>query len=203
MKFLTTLFALAILCATASAQTIKALGYDTASGEVVANTGTNVLTFTNEVGFTPAAAEATRSALGAAQTIAKWKSATQSVTNSTTLVDDDTLFFETQPNARYFVRLYLMVSGPPVTGTHQFAIEATNATTFGTWRTVAGGYGTAGIGDPTSFNLAGTTRNYYVSFTVEGGTSAGEVKLRWAQGTANTNASDINPGSVLIAEKLP
>jgi hypothetical protein len=53
MKFLTTLFAFAILSATASAQTIKALGYDTASGEVVANTGTNVLTFTNdEVAFT-------------------------------------------------------------------------------------------------------------------------------------------------------
>jgi hypothetical protein len=49
MKFLTTLFALAILSATAYGQTIKALGYDTASGEVVANTGTNVLTFTNEV----------------------------------------------------------------------------------------------------------------------------------------------------------
>jgi hypothetical protein len=48
MKFLSTLFALAILSATASAQTIKSLGYDTASGEVVANTGTNVLTFTNE-----------------------------------------------------------------------------------------------------------------------------------------------------------
>jgi hypothetical protein len=49
MKTLTTLFALAILCAAASAQTIKSLGYDTASGEVVANTGTNVLTFTNNV----------------------------------------------------------------------------------------------------------------------------------------------------------
>jgi hypothetical protein len=53
MKTLTTLLALAILSATACGQTIKALGYDTASGEVVANTGTNVLTFTNgEVTFT-------------------------------------------------------------------------------------------------------------------------------------------------------
>jgi hypothetical protein len=48
MKTLTTLLALALFCATACGQTIKALGYDTASGEVVANTGTNVLTFTNE-----------------------------------------------------------------------------------------------------------------------------------------------------------
>jgi hypothetical protein len=54
MKTLTTLLALAILSATASAQTIKALGYDTASGEVVANTGTNKLRFTNAVAFNSA-----------------------------------------------------------------------------------------------------------------------------------------------------
>jgi hypothetical protein len=47
MKTLTTLFALAIFCATAYGQTIKTLGYNTTNGEVVANTGTNVLTFTN------------------------------------------------------------------------------------------------------------------------------------------------------------
>jgi hypothetical protein len=49
MKTLTTLLALALFCATGYGQTIKSLGYDTASGEVVANTGTNVLTFTNAV----------------------------------------------------------------------------------------------------------------------------------------------------------
>jgi hypothetical protein len=39
---------LATLCATTSfGQTIKSLGYNTTNGQVVANTGTNVLTFTN------------------------------------------------------------------------------------------------------------------------------------------------------------
>jgi hypothetical protein len=55
MKTLTTLFALAILSATAYGQTIKSLGYNTTNGEVVANTGTNVLRFTNsaiEIGQT-------------------------------------------------------------------------------------------------------------------------------------------------------
>jgi hypothetical protein len=53
MKALTTLFALAIFCATACGQTIKTLGYNTTNGQVVANTGTNVLKFTNEdVAFT-------------------------------------------------------------------------------------------------------------------------------------------------------
>jgi hypothetical protein len=52
MKHLLLTLLLATLCATGYGQTIKSLGYDTASGEVVANTGTNVLTFTNVVNFT-------------------------------------------------------------------------------------------------------------------------------------------------------
>ena len=47
MKLLLSLLLTAILCATVSAQTIKTLGYNSTNGQVVANTGTNVLTFTN------------------------------------------------------------------------------------------------------------------------------------------------------------
>lgn len=50
MKHLLAIF-LAALCATASAQTIRSLGYNSTNGAVVANTGTNVLTFTNDVKF--------------------------------------------------------------------------------------------------------------------------------------------------------
>lgn len=46
MKLLSLLLT-AILCATASAQTIKSLGFNTTNGQVVANTGTNVLSFEN------------------------------------------------------------------------------------------------------------------------------------------------------------
>jgi hypothetical protein len=49
MKHLLFTLLLATFCATGYGQTIKSLGYDTATGEVVANTGTNVLTFTNAV----------------------------------------------------------------------------------------------------------------------------------------------------------
>ena len=47
MNHLFSVLITAILCATASAQTIKTLGYNSTNGQVVANTGTNVLTFTN------------------------------------------------------------------------------------------------------------------------------------------------------------
>jgi len=47
MKHLISILLSAILCATASAQTIKTLGYNTTNGQVVANT-TNALHFTND-----------------------------------------------------------------------------------------------------------------------------------------------------------
>jgi hypothetical protein len=67
MKTLTTLFALATLCATAYGQTIKSLGFNTTNGEVV-YTGTNVLTFTNAPAFTDAATVRTNLGLGTAAT---------------------------------------------------------------------------------------------------------------------------------------
>jgi|LakMenEpi03Aug12_release.lakeMendotaPanAssembly.Ray.scaffolds.fasta_scaffold395863_1 hypothetical protein len=52
MKHLLFIIVLAILCAATSfGQTIKTLGFNTTNGQVVANTGTNVLTFTNPVNF--------------------------------------------------------------------------------------------------------------------------------------------------------
>lgn len=51
MKHLLSILLTAALCATASAQTIRTLGFNTTNGQVVANTGTNVLTFTNDVNF--------------------------------------------------------------------------------------------------------------------------------------------------------
>ena len=46
---LTPLAALAILCASTLAQSIRTIGFNTTNGQVVANTGTNTLTFTNTI----------------------------------------------------------------------------------------------------------------------------------------------------------
>ncbi len=52
MKPLLLTLLLATLCAaTGYGQTIKSLGYNSTNGQIVANTGTNVLTFTNDVMF--------------------------------------------------------------------------------------------------------------------------------------------------------
>lgn len=214
MKHLLLALLLATLCATGYGQTIKSLGYNTTNGEVVYS-GTNVLTFTNAPAFADAATVRTNLGLGtaavaaatnfAAAPIVKWKATTQSVTNSVTLVDDDTLFFATEANARYYVTLYLMLEGlAGATGTHSFVISATNATVYGTWRATGGTFATTPLTTETSFNLGGANpRSFYVKFTVEGGAAAGEVKLRWAQGTTNGIASSVSEGSFIRADKMP
>jgi hypothetical protein len=68
MRHLLTLLATLLLCsAPAQAQTIKTLGFNTTNGQVVANTGTNVLTFTNALSFGTNAAT-TRDNLGLGET---------------------------------------------------------------------------------------------------------------------------------------
>jgi hypothetical protein len=200
MKTLTTLFALAIFCAAACGQTIKSLGYDTASGEVVANTGTNVLTFTNEVGFTPAAAAATLSALGAAQTIFTVKTNDQTIideTNATTITD---LTFATEPGARYVVTLMPIIEAS-VTST-ALQVVASNATAYGNWNGL-GASSSSAVQATDEVQIGATTaRSPLQVFYVEGGTNAGSISVTF-RSTAATNTNTIKAGSFLRADKMP
>lgn len=100
MNHLLSILLTAILCATASAQTIKTLGYNSTNGQVVANTGTNVLTFTNSVDFQSPitiygvspitfddgeAAELTRANLGFSTNLNTFWTATNAATTRTNL----------------------------------------------------------------------------------------------------------------------
>jgi hypothetical protein len=203
MKTLTTLFALAILCATASAQTIKALGYDTASGEVVANTGTNVLTFTNEVGFTPAAAEATRSALGAVQTIFKLKTST-TLYDTNELVADPDLFFVAEANKNYAVTLFIFSPTDPASINFDAQITQTgDADIIGAWTKSA----SVDAFQPTGSLVTERSEIFFPDdipsgwaqhFTVIGGNSNSTITLNIA---ADSEAR-IGAGSYLKAEVI-
>jgi hypothetical protein len=104
--FLTIL--LATLCAaTGYGQTIKSLGYNTTNGEVVYS-GTNALTFTNALGFTSAAAGATRTNIGLG--------ATNNVTFSNVAASE----FKSGTNFSAFV------VDSPVSGSFQFKTTNTN-----------------------------------------------------------------------------
>jgi hypothetical protein len=197
MKTLTTLLALALFCATGYGQTIKSLGYNTTNGQVVANTGTNVLTFTNEVGFTPAAAQATLSALGAAQTIFTVKTNDQAIideTNATTITD---LTFATEPGARYVVTFVPIVEDGAF-----IQIIASNALVFGNWNQVGIAFASTNpITNEATIGTSGTIRSPVQVFYVEGDTNAGAISATFRGATNTTNT--IKAGSFLRADKMP
>lgn len=62
MKTLTALFLL-LAASAAFGQTVKTIGFNTTNGEVIANTGTNALTLTNNMSFSAGAASSIRESL--------------------------------------------------------------------------------------------------------------------------------------------
>jgi hypothetical protein len=201
MKTLTTLLALALFCATGYGQTIKALGYNTTNGEVVANTGTNVLTFTNAPAFTDAATVRTNLGLGAtAQTIFTVKTNDQTIideTNATTITD---LTFATEPGARYVVT-FLPIAEAEAGGT-VFQVIASNATVYGTWNFHATGFGSTNVLTNEASSSVTGARGFLQTFYVEGATNAGAISVTFKSGPA-TNTNTIKEGSFLRADKMP
>ena len=199
MKHLSALLLFAFVC-TASAQTVKTLGYNTTNGHVVYS-GTNALTFTNAFTVATNAAATVRTNLGlgsTAQTIFKVMTNNLSITNQTNSTTIGNLTFDTAPNARYVV-----TANPVFEGVTSFQFNSTNATIVGQWNQT----GTLGFGstNPLTNEISvGTTadRSLLQVFYVLGGTNAGSVSLNFRSTTA-TNTNTIKTGSFLRAELMP
>jgi hypothetical protein len=225
MKALTTLFALATLCATGYGQTIKSLGYNTTNGQILYS-GTNPLTFTNAPAFADAAAVRDNLGLGAtndvsfnsvavtnaaltrtnlglgatAQTIFAVKTNDQTIideTNATTITD---LTFATEPGARYVVTFLPIIEASAINNALQ--VVASNATAYGNWNGL--GAGSSGIVEATNeATFAATTaRSPLQTFYVEGSTNAGSISVTF-RSTVATNTNTIKAGSFLRADKMP
>jgi hypothetical protein len=200
MKHLSALLLFAFVC-TASAQTVKTLGYNTTNGHVVYS-GTNALTFTNAFTVATNAVATVRTNLGlgsTAQTIFKVMTNDLSITNQTNATTITDLTFDTAPNARYVV-----TANPVFDGSSYFQFVSTNATIVGQWNIT----GTLGFGstNPLTNEIAGgttgTTRSLLQVFYVLGGTNAGSVSLTFRSVTA-TNTNTIKAGSFLRADLMP
>jgi hypothetical protein len=131
MKHLSALLLLA-LCATASAQTIKSLGYNTTNGEVVANTGTNFLRFTNTVYF-PQGSTSQYSALFGATNVGIW------FTNNLLTIhnQNNSLTLSTALTSGNFSGSFTVSSGSSISfsGGAQIAQTRTNLGLGATWLT--------------------------------------------------------------------
>lgn len=140
------------------------------------------------------------------------RSSTQSVSSSTTLVNDDTLFLALAANATYNVELLLLYSGGTMNSSDMkwgftlpsgasgagetshltpgnvYANQATNLTASGSANACAtGGAGTA--------FAAKTTATIFT-------TGAGTLQLQWAQNTSSATATIMGIGSSLVAWRL-
>lgn len=138
------------------------------------------------------------------------KASSQSVTSSTTLVNDTVLVLPVSANATYRFELEILYNGNSAgssdlkfgwllpsgasmnwgaagqgTGLGPFFPVGTASSTFA--------YGTNGTGNPLSLTASGTLVTS--SF-------GGNLQLQWAQNTSNATATTVQAGSILIARRI-
>lgn len=152
--------------------------------------------------------------LQAGETVTVYKTADESVTSSTTTQDDDHLFFPVAADEKWIVELTLFVTGADA-GDLLFGLNAPSGSS-----NFRGGYhglvssATTTVND---LNAAGNQTGPGVAFVggtiatasviryfalIENGSTAGDVRLQWAQNVSDATATIILRGSYLIARKV-
>lgn len=144
----------------------------------------------------------------------KLKTATESVTSSTTLQDDDHLFMAVEANSSYMLDMELIFDGNNALGQFKPTIVGPSGTVdYGT----ACGYhirydvsdnlivDNYGLGMQLVANTAGTG-NYrpytIVGLTFTTSSTAGNIKLQWAQFVSNAVATRVKMGSSMELLKV-
>lgn len=139
-----------------------------------------------------------------------FKGTSESVTNSTTMQDDDALFFTLAPGARYEVDFYLSFSGPTaadfktawtgpadVTGTKWCVGPAVATSTGWVGRDDTNGrFSTHGLTTVVSYSQDTGGSLAWEHGWVSSATG-GTLRLQWAQNTANATATIISSVSYL------
>jgi hypothetical protein len=140
--------------------------------------------------------------------LAAYKTADQSVTSSTVLVNDSNLFVSVLASATYWFQCYLDFEGG-TNGSSDIKVQW-NAPTGATlrWQVFAGG--TAGIGTPAGIgtrvqgtayalgtNGPGSLTAASMWGTLAVSTTAGTLQLQWAQNTSNGTATIVHTQSAL------
>lgn len=162
------------------------------------------------LGQITAGARLTAAMLRAVAPDAAYKSVDQSVTSSTTLVNDNALFLPLLASATYFFAFSIIYEG----GT-QGSSDIKTAWTFPsgtTMRYTPVRYNTAGtlasfpniqtdvVASATSG--AGTLRSFQGTGTVITSTTAGNLQLQWAQNTSSGTATIVHAGSSIDAWQI-
>lgn len=134
------------------------------------------------------------------------KKVTQTVNNSSVLVDDDELFMLLTINKIYsgILTIYF-ISGTTPDFKYNFALPAgaTGLRLNGHWISNFE-TGAVSLTTQTSVNGQGSNQSFQIPFTVIMGGTPGDVQFRWSQFLADNSDTDVIQGSSLVMyEELP
>lgn len=138
------------------------------------------------------------------ETITRYKSADETVNNSSTLQDDADLVFPIGPGQLRSVR-YVILYTSGATPDIKFAVTIPSGATLylrGIGGNAAGTLAEAHSivsGTAISFQGTGANRLLTLEAVVKAGTVGGLVQLQWAQDTANASDTTVLAGSHLLA----
>lgn len=139
------------------------------------------------------------------------KTASENLTSSTTLQNDDQLFLSVAANAFYEVRLWIRAAAQ-TTDDIKVNFTAPSGSSFD-WIVMSMTSTAASFGDdqtaifvlgstPTFGGLGGTNIPIYVTGLLATGSSAGTFQFQWAQGTSSTNGVTVLSGSWMRLDRV-
>lgn len=146
--------------------------------------------------------------------IVKAKASNETVTSSTTLQDDDDLVQAIGANETWVFEFTLYVSGAAAGDILPDVAAPAGATGF--WGVLGAALGNTTDQSSVRIRAADTlsstgitlgiidavTNVARITATVFNGANAGNVKLRWAQGTSNATGTVVHAGSVMKAHRI-
>lgn len=136
-----------------------------------------------------------------AKTIAVYKKTDETVNNTTTLQNDDELFFNINRNEAWLFQGFIL---------HNTGSTPDLKITFTVPSGATGGFDPLNVGSSAltsfsstiSFGGTGSDSISYLTGIVKNGDTAGTVQMQWAQNTADASDSTILSGSCIIATRL-
>jgi hypothetical protein len=138
------------------------------------------------------------------------KSADQSVTSSTTLVNDTHLKFAVAANETYIFQLWLFTYAADGTPDIKVTCTGPSGSTV-LWSSSQVIFNAAAATTLTSVNTSGVSADLFVDAnnraiqlygTISNGATAGDLQFQWAQNTSSANSTTVKAGSSIFGIKV-
>ncbi len=180
------------------------IGNGTGAVDVTA-AGTTGQVLTAVTGGNPTFQDASLPSSFVGKTIAKYKTADETVISSTALQDDDVLSFAIGANEAWALRIELHINAN-ASGGFKFAFTLPSGASGRASWTLGGGMGSSADADITAGGGgtgAGTlTAFYIICGNVINSTNAGTVQLRWAQNASFGTGTTVAKNTLLVATRI-